>query len=327
MRLRFLCYLIIPALSLLSTLWGYSIGRQSIPKGGDQPGRGVTRVPSEVILVKGAWSSASDSVTPVPEGGSVVDGVFKDEYFGTTYVLPPNWTEKYTGPPPSETGRYVLAQLSPASTFKGPAKGSILITAQDLFFSTAPATNATELMNYMKGNLESDYKVETPPKQIKIAGRSFTFFAYWSPAAQLYWYVLATQIRCHVVQVVLSSRDTNLLEDLMLSMNQMKLPAESGSIGKAGRAVPLCVKDYARDENMITRVDPVFTEHRFNPVPVRITINKEGKVRHIHFLSAFPDQSKSIADALSQWRFKQYRRDGQQFEVETGILFGRVNPR
>jgi hypothetical protein len=275
--------------------------------------------------VKGAWSSASDSVTPVPEEGSVADGVFRDEYFGITYVLPPNWTEKYKGPPPSETGRYVLAQLSPANTFQGPAKGSILITAQDMFFTTAPASNATELINYMKDNLQSDYKVEIPPKPIRISDRSFTFFAYWSHAAQLHWYVLATQIRCHVIQLVLTSRDTKLLEDLILSVNQMKLPAESSSTGEGGSAVPLCIKDYARDENMIMRVDPVFTEHRFNPVPVRITIDKEGKVKHIHFLSAFPDQSKAITDTLGQWRFKPYRRDGQPFEVETGILFRRVN--
>jgi hypothetical protein len=76
---------------------------------------------------------------------------------------------------------------------------------------------------------------------------------------------------------------------------------------------------------MIARVDPLFTEHRVNPVPVRIIIDKEGKVKHIHFLSAFPDQTKVITDALGQWKFKQYRRAGQAMEVETGILFGPRN--
>ena len=69
----------------------------------------------------------------------------------------------------------------------------------------------------------------------------------------------------------------------------------------------------------------MFTEPRYNPVPVRIIIDKEGKVKHIHFLSAFPDQAKVITDALGQWKFKQYRRAGQRVEVETGILFGRGN--
>jgi len=67
---------------------------------------------------------------------------------------------------------------------------------------------------------------------------------------------------------------------------------------------------------VITRVDPVLTEHRFNPVPVRIIIDKEGKVKHIHFLSAFPDQAKVITDALNQWKFKRYMRGGKPAEVE-----------
>ena len=75
---------------------------------------------------------------------------------------------------------------------------------------------------------------------------------------------------------------------------------------------------------MITRVEPLFTEHKFNPVPVRIIIDKEGLVKHIHFLSAFPDQAKAITDALGQWKFKPYLRNGQPVDVETGILFGRV---
>jgi hypothetical protein len=85
-----------------------------------------------------------------------------------------------------------------------------------------------------------------------------------------------------------------------------------------------CEANYAREENMTSLTEPVFTERRFNPVPVRIIIDKLGNVKHIHFLSAFPDQSKAITDALLQWKFKPYRRDGEPVEVETGVLFGRV---
>jgi hypothetical protein len=285
----------------------------------------LTKAPTEAILVKGAWSSASDSVTPVPEEGIVVNDVFSDQYFGMTYPLPPHWTEKYKGPPPSDSGRYVLAQLSPADTFKGLARGNILITAQDMFFTPVAASNAAELINHMKDNLRADYKVEIPPAQTTVADRSFTSFAYWSPVAQLHWYVLATQIRCHAVQIVLTSRDTKLLEGLILDMKKMKLSAEASlTEGTGGGALPVCIKDYARDENMIARVNPVFAEHRFNPVPVRIIIDKEGKVKHIHFLSAFADQASAITDALGHWKFKRYWRNGQPIEVETGILFGRA---
>ena len=327
MRSRVLCSLAVLTLSLSLLAWGQSAEPQNAPKsGGDFSSNTLpeTKVPEGVILVKGAWSSASDSVTPVPEGGEVTSNIFRDPYFGIAYPLPKDWTEKYKGPPPSDSGRYVLAQIMPADTFKGPDRGSILITAEDMFFTPLPAANSLELVNYEKDNLPADYKVELAPAQTKIAGRSFTFFAYWSAVAQLHWYVLATQIRCHTVEFVLTSRDTKLMENLMLDMNKMELPAEASPTGGTGGGdAPVCIKDYARDENLITRVDPVFTEHRFNAVPVRIIIDKEGKVKHVHFLSAFPDQAKAISDAFKQWRFKPYLRNRQPVEVETGIMFGR----
>lgn len=283
------------------------------------------KVPTGVILVKGAWSSASDSVTPVPEGSSVTNSVLSDQYFGMSYALPAGWAKGYDGPPPSDSGRYVLAQLRAADLHQAPSRASILITAQDMFFTPLPAVDALELVNYLKDNLQSDYKQEEAPTPTKIAGRPFTFFAYWSPVAQLHWYVLATQIRCHAVELVLTGRDTKLLGNLLLDMDKMTLPAEADpTAGMGGGTFPVCVKDYARDKNLIARVDPVFTEHRVNPVPVRIIIDKKGKVKHVHFLSAFPDQAKAITDALFQWRFKPYLRNRQPVEVETGIMFGRA---
>jgi hypothetical protein len=327
MRCRLLCSVLILAWSL--PVWSQGNKSQSASRsGGDfsdnvQPGN---KVPTGVILVKGAWSSASDSVTPLPEGGSVSNNAFSDAYFAMTYSLPADWLEKYNGPPPSDSGRYVLAQLSPSDAYKGPDRGMILITAQDMFFTPLPAANALDLVNYSRNHLQVDYKVELQPTQTTIAGHPFTFFAYWSPIAEMHWYVLATQIRCHALQIVLTSRDTKLLESLILDMNKMKLPEEANpTVETGGGAFPVCVKDYANDENLITRVEPVFSEHKFNAVPVRIIIDKEGKVKHIHFLSAFPDQSKAITDALNQWKFKRYLRGGKPVEVETGIMFGRAS--
>jgi hypothetical protein len=318
---RLLLGLVLPLLA-----WG-----QAAPKSGGDfsittlPMNPEAKVPAGAILVKGAWPSASDSTTPAPEGGSVINNVFRNQYFGLTYALPKDWTQKYEGPPPSDSGRYTLAQLRLEDSHNGPTRGTILITAQDMFFSPFPASNALELINYTKDNLQDDYKVELKPTQTKIAGRPFIFFAYWSPAAELHWYVLATQIRCHEVEMVLTSRDTKLLENLVLGMDKMELPAEAGpTAGTGGDAVPFCVKNYARDGNVIARVDPVFTERTFNPVPVRIVIDKEGKVKYIHFLSAFPDQARVITDALKRWKFKPYLRNGKPAEVETGIMFGRA---
>jgi hypothetical protein len=307
--------------------WGQSSKTQNAPTAGGDFSNNVqplSKVPAGVLLVKGAWSSASDSVTPLPEGGSIANNVFTDQYFGMSYPLPADWIQKYEGPPPSDSGRYVLAQLSPGQTFKGPDRGTILITAEDMFFTPLPVENALDLVRFSKEHLQADYKVEMPPTPTTIAERPFTFFAYWSPIAQLHWYMLATEIRCHAIKIVLSSRDTKLLENLTLDLNKLKLPAEANpTAGMGGGDVPVCIKDYASGETVISRVDPVFGERHFNSVPVRIIIDKEGKVKHIHFLSAFPDQAKAISDALGQWKFKPYRVNGKLAEVETGIMFGR----
>jgi hypothetical protein len=329
MHLRLSRFLVVVALSVSLPAWSARVRAQNGPQNGGNPSSNVqpkARVPAGVILVKGAWSSASDSVTPLPEGGSIANNVYTNEYFGLSYPLPTDWFQQFEGPPPSDSGRYVLAQLKPAGTYTGPSRGNILITAQDMFFTPLPAANALELVKYMKGHLQADYKMELEPTEDTIAGRSFTFFAYWSPVAELHWYVLATQIRCHTVELVLTSRDTKLLKSLTLEMNNMTLPEGAGSTaGTGGGAVPMCLKDYARADNVLERVDPVLTEYKSNPVPVRIIIDKEGKVKHIHFLCAFPDQARAITDGLKQWKFKPYLRDGQPVEVETGIVFGRAS--
>jgi hypothetical protein len=181
-------------------------------------------------------------------------------------------------------------------------------------------------VNYSKSHLPDYYQVELKPTQTTIGGQPFTFFAYGSPEAELHWYVLATQIRCHAVEIVLMNHSPKALEELVRDMNgKMKLPAEAGSAGSvSGSNVPVCIKDYATDANLLERVEPVLTQQRHNAIPVRIIIDKDGKVKHIHFLSAFPEQQKVIADALKQWKFRPYERNGQRFEVETGIMFGRA---
>ncbi|MDB6011651.1 MAG: hypothetical protein JWL65_3901 [Gammaproteobacteria bacterium] len=285
------------------------------------------KLPTDVILVKGAWSSASDSVTPVPEGGTLSDHVYSNPYFGLTYTLSRDWIKKYDGPPPSDSGYYVLALLQPADTLKGAAGGSILIAAEDLFFSPTQAGDALQLINFSRHHLQANYRVTREPTRDRIAGHSFVRFDYVAPAAGLYWHVLATQIRCHIVQFVFTSRDTKLIEKLVQDTATLKLPNEAGveeEIG--GRGAPVCVRDYARDENIVQKVDPFLRDRKYNPIPVRVIIDQAGKVRHIHFLSAFPEQARAITEALLQWEFKPYLRDGRPVEVETGILFGQSPP-
>src|SRR5205807_9273594 len=182
--------------------------------------------------------------------------------FGHTHPLPPDSAQKYTPPHPSETGNYVLAQITRTDSYKGEAKGSIQFDAHDMFFTPLPAANSRQFVNYSKDHLPDYYQVELKPSQTTIGGQPFTFFDYWSPVAQLHCYVLSTQIRCHTVEIVLMNRDTKALEELVRDMNsKMKLPPEADSTGGAGGgSVPVCIKDYASGENVMERVEPVLTE-------------------------------------------------------------------
>jgi hypothetical protein len=295
-------------------------------EGGPEPGQAVpdgqqNRLPEGVILIPGAESSASDHVTPVPEDGRIRKNVYESPYFRLSYPLPEGWVEQSQGPPPSDSGRYVLTQLAPSPAFKG-SSGTILVLAHDLFFGNQPGGNAMEMLSNTRDHLPPYYEVERPPAQIQLGGRTFARFDYRSPAAQLHWYVLTTEIRCHAIEVVLASQDTTMLDRLVEQMNAMKLPDDAGvASGHGGGDAPVCIPDYAAS-HVVDRVEPALTERRFNPIPARIIIGKNGKVRHVHILSAFASQSTAITDALLQWRFKPYMQNGQPVEVETGLMFG-----
>jgi hypothetical protein len=286
------------------------------PNGGDfSHNMNPEKVPEGVLIVKGAWSSASDATTPLPEGGKVAGHVYHNPYFGLTFPLAQGWTQSYDGPPPSDSGYYVLAQLQLTAAPEGQSRGSVLIGAQDMFFTPTAARSALELVSYARDHLGASYTVEKPPAEVRIAGHSFARLAYESPVTGLHWYMLATQARCHTVQFVFTSSDPRLIAGLVRSM--------SATVLEEGEA-PVCVQDYASSDNVIKKVQPFFSERRANPVPVRLVIDTRGRVEHIHVLSAFPDQAKVITDALMQWQFKPYSVNGRAVKVETGMLFGRT---
>ena len=298
------------------------------PQGGDfSSNPSPQKLPTGVILVKGAVSVASDSSTPVPEGGTVTEKVYTNGYFGFSYPVPTAWHQKYAGPPPSDSGYYVLTQLEPTKGFKGPNRGSILISAQDMFFPLVPANSALELVKFKKDKLGSNYKLERQPSGVTIAGRSFIRMDYMSPVAELHWYVLTTEIRCHTVEFVFTSRDTPMLESLIQGMGALQFLQQSPTAtGEAASISPVCIKGYATGDNVLQRVEPIFSVRKSNPVPVRITIDKYGKVKHIHVINGFPEHNKAIIDALLQWEFRPYKVNGQPVEIETGIMFGMAPP-
>ena len=277
------------------------------------------KLPADVILVRGAVPGSTDSATPVPEAGSISGNIYTNKYFGISYALPPGFTQKYFGPPPSDSGYYVLTQLEPRPEFEAAAAGSVLVSAQDLFFGLVPAETPLALIEFRRSKLGPDFKIERQPVEVKLGNHSFIRFDYMSPVAGLHWYTLATQVRCHAVQFQFTSRDSQLLESMVQQLAKTSL---LDNVSSDGAKAPVCIKNYAAGSNLLHKVDPVFAARKFNRIPARLIIDKYGKVKHIHVLSAFPDQIKAINEALLQWEFKPYKVNGEPVEVETGIVFG-----
>lgn len=317
------CFIV--ALLLISSTFGFAQiegNTEVVPPGAEN--QGIAKLPEGVILLPGAIASANDSSTPLPESGSIADNAYTNQYFSLSYSFSPAWYQKYQGPPPSDSGFYVLAQLRPSAPFQQAVRGTILLAAQDSFFSLVPATNAWQLVNYAKDHLQAEYKVERAPREVTIAGHPFVRFDTFAPVPGLHRSILATELRCHVVELILTTPDDKVKDNLIHDLEKMHLPASGGAPSATDAdAIPVCVKGYATKANVISRVDPVLTDRKFNPIPVRIIISKTGEVKHIHFLSAFPEQARIITDALLQWKFKPYLLDGNPVEVETGIMFGR----
>jgi hypothetical protein len=272
-------------------------------------------VPQGAILVKGAAPGASDSMTPLPEEGKVADGRYSNAYFGLSYPIPAGWTEQPAGPPPSEGGSYVLTQLAFWDRQQQSVRAHVLVAAQDLFFSANPAPSAKDWMVSLRQGVVSQYEIERGPEEVKIAGRTFYRVAYRSPLIGLHWRVLSTDARCHALTFTFTGRDKAALDAAERAMGGTSLPRESDT--------PLCVKGYADDDNVVERTEPHFGTRHFNTIPVRVTIDGEGRVKHVHLLSAFPDQSDAIIAALRAWRLKPFLVDGKPAEIETGLVFGK----
>jgi len=262
----------------------------------------TTVVPRNVVVVKGATPSASDASTPLPEQGSVAAGRYRNAYFGLSYPIPAGWSPQPAGPPPSDGGSYVLAQFAIQ-------RANVLVSAQDLFFSPRPLAGAKALVAAIREGLKAPFAAEEGDAEVAIGGRTFHRLAYGAPAAGFHWRVLSTDVRCHALTFTFAGNDVAALDAAERAMSGVALAP----------AAPACVNGYG---DVVEKSEPVFPTHRYNTIPVRVIVGSDGRVKHVHLLSAFPEQSQAILEALRGWRFKPYRRDGKAVPVETGLLFG-----
>jgi len=253
------------------------------------------------------------SPMPVPEGGKVLSGLYVNDYFDLSYPLPEGWTEGLAGPDPSDAGYYVLSSLIPRSELNA----TILIAAQDMFFASKSYGNIAEVVHdFRQAMSEVDgMTIDREPTEVKVADRLLHRMDF--SGVGLYRATFTTEIRCHAVSFNLTSSDPELLANLAFSVDKLS------SVGKraSGSPVPYCIENYGVPENLLQRVEPVPVGAKFTPIPVRIIVDTEGGVKHIHVIRATAEQRKSIEDALRQWKFKPYRMNGRAVEIETGLVF------
>jgi hypothetical protein len=250
-----------------------------------------------------------------PEDATVKNGVLQDDYFGLRYSLPAGWVEDLKGPEPSASGYYSLAALKP----EGELVATMQISAQDDFFAAEPQTDATGFLNRMKKGLDASLSAPHPVGPVKLGGLEFARLDY--SGAGLNHVVFAAEIRCHTLIFSITASQDATVEMLVDSLKGMSFTQADRAVSSARHGWPVCIAESAYRGYITHRVDPVMTGPRYAGVPVRLIVGADGKLEHVHAISGFPDQIKSVADALAKWEFKPYVVDGQHVEVETGLLF------
>jgi Gram-negative bacterial TonB protein C-terminal len=272
------------------------------------------------LTLIGSAAAGLGVMYPDPENGAVVHRAYENEYFGIRYPLPPGWTEDLKGPEPSVTGYYSLAALKP----EGQMAGTIQISAQDDFFAPTPAPSASAFLAQMKRHLDASLSSPENVSEIDIAGRRFARVDY--SGAGLDHAIFATEIRCHTVIFSITASRKETLDDAVRSLRSVSFsederPENPLRPDGSDRKWPRCVSESDYAPYITHREDAAMTGPRYGSVPVRLIIGVDGKIKHIHAIAGFPEQVKSVTDALARWEFKPYLANGRPIDVETGILF------
>ena len=257
--------------------------------------------------------STSIAAVANPEDGYVTNGKYTNDYFGMAYRFPPGWSGDRQGPAPSYSGYYVLTALKDEVRWAG----TMLITAQDGFFVADLPSSVQEVVEQFRRQISEidGMMIDHEPQETTISGISFARLDF--SGVGLYRTVLVGESRCHFVSLNLTTVDPDKRASLAQSLDRLSL----GEPADRAEQVPVCVKDYATPDHIISRLEPTPAAPKFTSVPVRIIIGADGRVRHIHVIRASADQRENITAALSGWQFRPFMIEGRSVEVETGITF------
>jgi len=247
-----------------------------------------------------------------PESGKVSDGRYKNDYFGLSYRLPPEWTVGDAGPDPSQSAYYVLSTLIP----EGEPDATIMLTAQDTFFAGEGHAGAADQARDFQKALSAVAGMTVDPEVAEMKVGDHAFYRVDYNGVGLYRSMVVTEIRCHLFSFNMTARDPALVERLVHALD-----GDLSFAPTRDAAAPPCAKDYAGGDNVLHRVLPVPVGPRFMPIPVRIIVGADGSVQNVHVIRATDDQRRSIETALYQWKLKPYMVAGRASPVETGLVF------
>lgn len=247
-----------------------------------------------------------------PEDGKVIDGTFVSDYFNLSYRLPDGWTEGLAGPEPSQSGYYVLGTWSPKRDFAG----TILVVAQDMFFAPGSSDDVKNVVAGFRQVMSAvdGMTIDREPAPVSV-GRHSGYRVDFSGVG-LFRAMFAIEIRCHVVSFNLTSRDPELLASMTQSLDNLDSVRKEGM----SESFPDCLRNHVSG-NIVRRVEPDSVGAQAVSIPVRIIVATDGSVKHVHVIRSSAAQRRNIEEAVRQWRFKPYLKQGHPVEVETGVMF------
>jgi len=266
-------------------------------------------------VLHGAMPSSRDAKivqSANPEDGKVIGGVFVSDYFNLSYRLSDELTEGLAGPPPSQSGYYVLGTWTPKRDFAG----TVLVVAQDMFFAPASSDDVKNVVAEFRQVMSTvdGMTIDREPVTVSVGGHPGYRIDF--SGVGLFRSMFAIEIRCHVVTFNLTSRDPELLASLARSLDNL----ESVRKEEMSDPVPECLRDYA-SVNIVSRVEPDAVGAKAASIPVRMILATDGSVKHVHVIRASATQRRNIEEAVRQWKFKSYVKQGHPVEVETGVMF------
>jgi protein TonB len=103
-----------------------------------------------------------------------------------------------------------------------------------------------------------------------------------------------------------------------------RTPAQSSAHAAKGASGPVAVPAKVADEYLMLRVEPDYPEsareqHIQGPVVLAAMVNKDGTVEKLSTVSGDPQLVAAATDAVRQWRFKPFFRNGSPEEFQTQI--------